>query len=308
MFHYRVYGLNIACAIPVDGLVRTERFEPDCVLQLGPVEMLPADDAMVLDTSPLIEEGEPGTRVERSRADSGTYVFEFLDGSRFRIEDGGRRVTAQSPTPEDMATYFLGPILAFVVRLRGRLSLHAAAVAIDGRAILITGMAGAGKSTTTAAFLARGLALLTDDVAVIDWRSGEPHVVPGYPRVRLWDDSAALLYGSAESLPLLTPTWTKRFLDARAQFATDAVPIHAIIVLAPRRAESSRARRLTGHQAAMALLIRTSMTHLLTTDQRKGELEEVTRLAGRIPIVEVSPRDDLGATSELLDTIAAAVL
>src|SRR5688500_2948259 len=232
--------------------------------------MLDANDAIVLDTSPLIEEGEPGTRIERSRTEPDTFVFEFLDGTRFRIEDAGRRVTAQSPTPEDLATYFLGPILAFIVRLRGSLALHAGAVAIDGEALLITGVAGAGKSTTAAAFLDRGASLLTDDVAVIDWKADAPHVFPGYPRVRLWDDSAASLYGSAEALPPLTPTWSKRFVDARGAFAGESVPIRAIVVLAPRHAGPARARRLTGHESAMALLVRTSMTRFLEPEQRKG--------------------------------------
>ncbi len=309
MFRSRAYGLHIASSIPIDGLPTiTDDAPPDCELRIAPVEMLAPEDALVFDTSHLTEQGEPGTRMERSRSDPGTFVFAFLDDTRFRIEDEGRRVTAQSPTPEDMATYFLGPILAFIVRRRGMLTLHAGAVAIDGEAIVIAGASGAGKSTTTAAFLERGASLLTDDVAVIGWKAEAPHVFPGYPRVRLWDDSAALLYGSAEALPLLTPTWSKRFVDASARFAAESVPLRAIIVLARRDDASTRARRLHGHEAAIALLVRASMRRSLSAEQRKTELDEVTRLAERIPIIEVTPRNDLGATGELLDVIAAAVL
>ncbi len=310
MFHYRVYGLQITSAIPIDGLIPNDDAPGDCELFAGPVDMLPADEAIVLDTSPLIEEGEPGTRVERSRNDRGTFVFEFLDGTRFRIDESGRRITAhiESSTPEDMATYLLGPILAFIVRLRGALALHAGAVVLDDHALLITGVAGAGKSTTAAAFLGRGASLLSDDVSVIDCQGDTPHVFPGYPRVRLWDDSAAALYGSPEALPLLTPTWSKRFVDARRQFATGSVPIRAIVVLAPRHDAPPHTRPLAGHEAAMALLVRTSMTHLLTPEQRKAELDQVTRVAERVPIIEVTPRDDLRATGELVDAIAAAIL
>ena len=310
MFRYRVYGLHITSSVAIDGLVSADHADVDCELRVGPVEMLPREDAIVLDTSPLIEEGEPGTRIERSRTEPGTFVFEFLDGTRFRIDGSGRRITAHfaTSTREDMASYLLGPILAFIVRLRGGLALHAGAVALDGHALLITGVAGAGKSTTTAAFLRRGAALLTDDVSVIDWDGDPPRVFPGYPRVRLWEDSAASLYGSSEALPLLTPTWSKRFVDARRQFATGTVPIRAIVVLAPRHDAPPRTRRLSGHEAAMALLVRTSMTHLLTAEQRKAELEQVTRLAERVPILEVTPRNDLGATGELVDAISAAIL
>lgn len=308
-FHYRVYGLHLASSVPIHGLTPTEAAAVDYYLRVAPVEMLPPDEAIVLDTSPLIEEGEPGTRVERSSLDPRTFVFEFRDGTRFRLDDAGGRITVHFPsTVEDMATYLLGPILAFIVRLRGALALHAGAVAIDGVAFVITGVAGAGKSTTTAAFLDRGAALLTDDVSVIDWDGDTPRVQSGYPRVRLWNDSAAALYGSAEALPLLTPTWSKRFVDARQKFASEPVPIGAIVVLAPRHEAPPNVRRLKGHEAAMALLARTSMTHLLDPSQRRNELGEVTRLVERIPVYEVTPRDDLHATGELLDTIAAAVL
>jgi hypothetical protein len=307
VFHSRVYGLHVASAISLEGMGTTKDAEPDCELHVGPVDMLPAGDAIALDTSRLTEQGDPGTRIEQSAANLSTYVFEFADGTRFRVEERGRRITGQSPTPEDLATYFLGPILAFIVRLRGGLALHAGAVAIDGRALLITGMGGAGKSTTTAALLQRGASLLTDDVAVIDWKAGTPHVFPGYARVRLWDDSAASLFGSADALPMLTPTWSKRFVDAREQFTQVSVPIRALIVLMPREHAPPRVRRLTGHEAAMALLLRTSLTYLLSPEQRKAELDEVTRLAGRIPIVELTPRDDLGAMDELLECITAAI-
>lgn len=309
-FHYRVYGLHLTSSIPIHGLTPTEAAAVDCDLRVAPVEMLPPEDAIVLDTSPLIEEGEPGTRVERSSIDARAFVFEFRDGTRFRIDDAGGRITVHFPngTVEDMATYLLGPILAFIVRLRGALALHAGAVTIDGAAYVITGVAGAGKSTTTAAFLDRGATLLTDDVAVIDWDGDTPRVQSGYPRVRLWNDSAEALYGSAEALPLLTPTWSKRFVDARQKFASEPIPIGAIVVLAARHAAPPRVRRLRGHEAAMALLARTSMTHLLDPSQRRNELGEVTRLVERIPVIEVTPRDDLHATGELLDTIAAAIL
>lgn len=311
MFHYRIYGLQVLSSIAIDGLLSSDPAPPDCELRIAPVEMLEPGDAIVLDTSPLNEEGDPGTRIERSRTDPGTFVFEFLDGTRFRIEENGRRVIAHIPsasTAEDMAAYFVGPILAFVVRLRGGFALHAGAVVIDGAALLITGAAGAGKSTTTAAFLTRGAFLVTDDVAVIDWKSDRPHVFPGYPRVRLWDDSAAALHGSAEALPLLTPTWSKRFVDARAAFAAESVPVRAIVVLAPRHDAATAVRRLTGHEAAMALLVRSSMTRFLDAAHRQRELEDVTRLGERVPILEVTPRNDLGATGELVDAISAAIL
>jgi hypothetical protein len=308
---YCVYGLRVSSPAAIDSLASADAQGPvDCELRLAPVDRLPPSESVLLDVSPLIEQGEPGTIVERSTDPAGPFVFEFLDGTRFRIEDRGRLITASWPDPatfEDMVTYFLGPILAFVVRMRGGLALHAGAIVLDGQVLLVTGVAGAGKSTTVAAMVARGASMLSEDVSVIAWRDGRPCVLPGYARVRLWDDSAAALFGSAEALALLTPTWSKRFVDTGAAFVREPVAIRAIVVLTARHDGPPMMRRLYGHEAVMALLVRTSMTHLLAPELRASELEEIARVVEVIPVLEIAPKNDLSALDELLDVIAAAL-
>jgi hypothetical protein len=312
-FHYFLYGLHLHSSIPIDGL------EPlaipaasDCDLRPG--DVLFPEDGIALDTTAYMGD-EPRMRLHRSRHEPGTYWFAFADETRFRLDGWGRTITTSwHSTREDMSTYLLGPILAFVVRLRGTLALHASALSLHasasstegGPALVLAGPPGAGKSTTAAAFVQRGAAMLTDDVAAIDWRSGVPHVWPGYARLRLWADSAAALYGSADALPLLTPTWEKRFADVRSSFASAATPIGAIVMLAGR-GPATCARRLLGHEAALATLVRTSLTHLLDAGQRREELDQVARLVESVPVFEVIARDDLAATGELVDAITAAL-
>ncbi|MCU0309568.1 MAG: hypothetical protein MUE36_01325 [Acidimicrobiales bacterium] len=51
-------------------------------------------------------------------------------------------------------------------------ALHAGAVELDGRVLLVAGESGAGKSTLTAALVQRGASYLTDEVAVVRLPSG----------------------------------------------------------------------------------------------------------------------------------------
>lgn len=186
-----------------------------------------------------------------------------------------------------------------MLRLRGTLSLHASAVAVDGEAIVIAGNPGAGKSTTAAAFAKRGAVVITEDVAPVIWIDDRPCIAPGYPRIRLWDDSATTLFGE---LPPLTPTWPKRFLDVTEQFAERAYPIAKIVILEERAAHAAQ-RRLSGHEAAIALLRNASMTDALEDSMRERELSQVTRLAGDVPVIAANAPDDLRRTGELLDLI-----
>jgi serine kinase of HPr protein (carbohydrate metabolism regulator) len=58
-------------------------------------------------------------------------------------------------------------MMGFVLLLRGCISLHACAVAIDDRAVAIVGPAGAGKSTTAAALADQGYSILAEDVVTL---------------------------------------------------------------------------------------------------------------------------------------------
>lgn len=279
--HYRVYGLVIESDIPVDGLSPIEAQPADLHLRAGDVTPL----AHELDASWLDDEGARVTR------DSDAIVLEYRDETRFRIEP--RLITTSwITTAEDMATYLLGPVLAFALRMRGTLVLHASAVAIGGRALLIAGAAGAGKSTTAAAFVKHGAAMITDDVAAIDRGA----VRPGHSRLRLWNDSAAALFGSANALPLLTPTWTKRY--APSTVVDLPVPLHAIAILAGRE-RVMRVRKLDGHEAVMAVLARTSVPQLIDDAYRAKELAQIVDLVAATPVFELITPDDFWSVTTL---------
>ncbi|NIO13431.1 MAG: serine/threonine protein kinase, partial [Gammaproteobacteria bacterium] len=92
-------------------------------------------------------------------------------------------------------------MLGFVLRLRGVLSLHASVIDINGEAVGFMGAAGAGKSTLAAAFAKKGFAVMSDDILALKPGDSAPFAQPGYPRLRLWPDSAVVLFGSASALP-----------------------------------------------------------------------------------------------------------
>ncbi len=105
------------------------------------------------------------------------------------------------------------PVLGFVLRLRGTTCLHASAVTIGGSAIALLGPPNAGKSTTAASLRGSGYPVIADDIVALVERDGGLCVQPAYPQLRLWPESVALLYGTADALPPLTPNWDKRALD-----------------------------------------------------------------------------------------------
>src|SRR5262249_29214347 len=120
------------------------------------------------------------------------YRFSYADKTEFVVDQTGREIWTTWPAPltlEDNATYLLGPVMRFVLLLRGMVCLHASSVVIDGKAFALLGPAGAGKSTTAAAFAERGFSILAEDVVTLDDRGDSFYVRPAYPCIRLWPAS-----------------------------------------------------------------------------------------------------------------------
>ena len=135
------------------------------------------------------------------RLASGAY-FRFWYGDdriEFLIDRSGSQVWVNWPEScplEDAATYLLGPIFGFVLRLRGVVSLHASAVAVADRAVVLVGPCGAGKSTTAAALARLGFPVLSDNIVALEERGGSLIVHPGNARLSLWPDSVRTLFGA----------------------------------------------------------------------------------------------------------------
>lgn len=303
VFHARVYGLSIESNRPIAGLVSAAPSAADLQITLHPrANPRSSSDGEILHEGDLDPESQTATVTIR-RTPAGSWTLDYRDGTHFEIAADARALRCEweaDSTAEDTATYLLGPVLAYVLRLRGTLALHASAVVVGGKAVLIAGAPGAGKSTTATAFARRGATVITDDVAAID--AGRVH--PGYARLRLWPDVSKALWGAEDALPLLTPTWTKRYLDNFA-FAAGSYAIGAIGVIVDRGASASL-RRLHGHEAAIALLRHASMTHALDSSMRERELSQVTALAADVPVFALTAVDDLQRLGEICAMIEDA--
>ncbi|CAN5664625.1 hypothetical protein BH18ACI4_BH18ACI4_06730 [soil metagenome] len=240
------------------------------------------------------------------------YQVHYADGTEFLIDKSGSRVWATWPaktlTAEDTATYLLGPILGFVLLLRGCSCLHASAVAIKDRAIALLGPAGVGKSTTAAAFAELGYSILAEDVVTLDDRETSFLVQPAYPCIRLWPASVRVLYGEHSELPQLTPTWDKRYLDLNKQkykFQNEPLPLAAIYLLGERREDSlaPSIEKTTPGEALISLIANTYATYLMDNDMRAREFELLGRVVGNVSFRKVTPHTDPANIYKLCEAI-----
>ena len=241
------------------------------------------------------------------------FGFFYGDGARFAVGRRGHEVCADWPEDyslEDACTYLLGPVMGFVLRLRGTVCLHASAVDVDGRAIALVGLPGAGKSTTAAAFASAGSPVLSDDIVALADQGTQFLVQPGYPRVNLWPDSVRRLFGAEDALPRITPTWQKRYLPLGQNgqhFALSPLPLGAIYILDSRESSLTDPiiEGVPGKEAFMALVANTYVNYLLDQDMRRTEFDVLGRVVSEIPVRRVRPPAECSAIFNLCEAIEA---
>jgi hypothetical protein len=228
------------------------------------------------------------------------FRLRYADGTEFLVSRSGARVWGTWPDPltlDDTAIYVLGPILGFVLRLRGAVCLHASAVALAGRAVALVGQAGAGKSTTAAAFARRGVPVVSDDVVPLDDRGASLWAQPGHPRLRLWSDSAQILFGAPDALPRLTPNWEKLYLDLGGgdlAFHDRPLPLGAVYVLRVRSRDTGApfVEPLSPHEGLVELVRNTYGNYLLDRAMRAREFELFAKLVRCVPVRRVVAHED----------------
>ena len=311
---FLIYGLGILSNRAIPGVTPSPISSVDIRLWLGNLPdwidaVEPSDIEPWYVTDYKDESGTPTLKVVRL---SGKYYrFRYTDETEFLIDRDGTMIWAVWPetlTIEDMATYLLGPIMGFVLLLRGCTSLHASAVAMDDQAIALVGPAGAGKSTTAAAFAALGYSILAEDVVTLDDRGDFFLVQPAYPCIRLWPESVAALYGNND-LPRLTPNWEKRYLDLTQQpyqFHEEPLSLAAVYIL-EERSESNAApfvSEVSESKALISLVANTYATRLMDKTMRGREFEILGRLVNKVPVRQITPHASPSRIPELCKLIS----
>jgi hypothetical protein len=313
--HYRcsIYGLGVVANRPIPTVPSSPNAAAEVRVSFGVVPQLDSQHAETSYVADYQDDCGNPMLVVSKLADGKFYRFRYADRTEFVIDETGSEIWAAWPdtlTLEDTATYLLGPVMGFVLLLRGLFCLHASAIAVGDKAIALIGPAGAGKSTTAAAFSARGLSVLAEDVVTLD-DCGDRFVVrPGYPCIRLWPASVAALYGHEAQLPRLTPNWDKCYLDltqSHRGFEAKPLPLSAIYLLAPR-SDDPRApfvESLSRTEAMIALVANTYATKLMDKKMRAREFEVLGRVLANVPLRRVTPHTHPQKLSTLCDHLLA---
>ena len=225
------------------------------------------------------------------------YLLRFTDLADFTVSADGAHICCRllAETPVDSIRHLLlDQVIPRAMTRRGRLVLHASAVALGAAAVAFLGRTGAGKSTLTAMFAVEGRPIVTDDCLTLDDDDDGKRVlaVPSYPGVRLWPDTLSAVAGPDTDGPRVahyTPKRRMAFAD-RAPFPETPLPLARAYLLEAGAHDGGDPVRLEPlpRQAAVRELVK-HVYRLDITDPRalEDEFERVNRLVAAVPVARL---------------------
>ncbi len=212
---------------------------------------------------------------------------------------------------DDIDPILQGSAISPTLHLRGIPLLHACIVAIDDFAIAIMGAPGAGKSTTAAAFVAAGYGLVSDDIGALEFAGSTVRVHSGYPRMRLYSDSARAA-GFTDAA--LQSVFHERLLGYKSYvelspsaFREGPLPLRGIFMLQPRKTGSDETTITAVDSRAPVPMLMDNIYSVRFLDRRRLQkaFASCTKIASAAAIRTVRAADDLGSLSALVEAIAA---
>jgi hypothetical protein len=182
-------------------------------------------------------------------------------------------------------------VLPLLLAERGDLSLHAAVVAADGRAVAFCGVSMRGKSTLAAELAARGHALLGDDSAVLSFDGDGFLAWPGPVGSRLRNPGERML---------------RRLVHHDAGTAqVAALPLAAVVVLGERQGAEPHLERMPAVRAATELYAHAPQADGAAIARTFGL---AARLVERVPVFHATMPDDLARAGDSAEALLSAAL
>jgi hypothetical protein len=308
MYDYSLFGGRLRSAIPFPEL---------------PEHVGEGSDGWVLDLRDTVPTIERAARLgELSVGDGqwarlyrheGGFRIEYSDTGTFDVSSSGRAIS-WTPAPggsvESARLDLIGIVMAVALHAAGVFTLHAGAVAVGHRVSAFIGPRRHGKSTLTAALIAGGARLVTDDSLAVTPEGAGVFAAPGVQSVRLWQDSFEHIPSDVlEEVASLNGKRALRVVGTDRRLCESA-PLEAIYLLQPVAPHPSlrtaRRTRLDPARAALVVAGHAKLAHLLGgTDEAATILGYAAAVAHKVPVYGLEVPRDLALLPRVIDRLLA---
>jgi len=289
MFNYYAFGLNISSEIELPGMIETVfNDKSDVKISLGKVNKL------------LNKAEIEGFNYQLYHED--IYLW-WKNIGKVKLSGGNRIIVDMKNSDiNQIIPFLLGPIMALLLYQRGFLVLHGSSIKINNDVVAFLGNRGTGKSTTAINLYKKNYPILTDDILAINFDDkGFPHVYPGYPHVRLSEESYNHI---KDETSILTPIHTlvgKVFCDASRGFSPETVRLKRIYLL--ERGNQTRISTLNSQKNLIDLIYHSVANNIFLVNDQSNNLTQCVNLINNVIIQRLEVIHSFKDMSKLINLI-----
>ena len=186
---------------------------------------------------------------------------------------------------KEVRLFLLGSAFGALFIQRGLLPIHGSAVKFSKSATIFTGLSGVGKSSIAAYFVSQAYQVLADDISVINHNL---EVVPGFPKMKLWNDILQKLEIKDQSLEQIRPDMMKFQLPVNENYYNEPLPVKNIIIISTKNSPGFEFEELTGIKKFNAVKNNTFRYRFVKgLDKQQDHFQVLNKLLPKIKVYKV---------------------
>lgn len=292
MYYYQLFGLTIASKIECPELLSNNT---------------PEQAQVTIRFGDLTHVALPQDHIYRHTLVDSNHLLIAIEGiGKYLIGHGKEIIIDPVPsvTEAEIRLFLLGSAMGAILHQRSLLPIHANAVIINNKAVIIAGHSGKGKSTLAAAFAHKGLPLLCDDICTIDLSNPmQPLALPGHPHIKLWSDAMKHFKLPPEQYRQISPAYDKYFFPITTAKSQKAYPINALYALHFHQDKHIHFHPLNKKQSMIVLKNNTYRKQIAQSLNKKRHFSLCGQLAQHHALTHIVRPKDFELIEPLVDRI-----
>lgn len=314
MYFYRVYGRDVESNVEIPGFQQT-------VSGQSAIKVIWPD---VASKYPDLDEAAAIYRSHYHPAEGGEkpfalfkiesgFVARWNDICDFEVSNDGTRITChpwEGVPWGEVNPFIQGRILPLALNFQGAVTLHGAAVKVDGGIVALLGTSGTGKSTLSASFHTLGYTLVADDLVAV-WQDGErPTVEWGPNHVRLDKNSIEFISSRVDDPLQAEPDYDKTRVTLRPAEAdlSGGAPLRTIYLLervGPDELDGPEIVQLSSVEALPSIMQGISNRSILEKKRLAEHFGLIGKMLGSVPVKHLRYPSSLERLPEVCEAVNA---
>lgn len=293
MYYYKLYGMRIASDFELTQLVKLSDKEQAFWSQI------------VIEERSLAQMFQAG---EECYYKIDKQVSYLSNSFCYMLIQGGEKIfyeRKEGTTSQQLNTYILGWGIAILFHQREQLAIHCSCLERDGRALLISGNSGSGKSTVTDILLAKGFGFMADDMSVVkESENKELLATAAFPYRKLCRDVVQMFGISDDEMIYIDEDKDKFLVPCIGDFVDTPMPIRIMVILKVSNKDKVEVQELVGAEKFQACMDALFLNPLLGEQLYVPEHgKRILQFASRILIYQIERPMGKNSKKEIVDAI-----